>query len=351
MAITAGGRTGMSRGAASTWLRLLAWAAGGSVAAIVAPSAALAAAAAAPAASGAPRYPVKPIRVIVASTPASGPDIVARLVAQHLGERWGESLVVDNRTGAGGNVGAEIAARAPADGYTVLMATASQPIAAALYPKLNYDLLRDFAPVSLVASTPYVLVVNAAQPVTTVKELVAVARAKPGQLHYGSGGSGTPTHLSAEIFRSLAKIDLVHVPYKGVTPALTDLVSGQVQLVFSVVPAALPFVRNGRLRALGVSSAKRSPMVPELPPIGESLPGFEVIGWYGLLFPAGTPAPIVGRMSEDVGRLMRTDDLRDRLSALGAEPIGSSAAEFGRVLKAEMTKWAAAVRASGAKVE
>ena len=297
------------------------------------------------------RYPVKPIRVIVASTPASGPDIVARLVAQHLGERWGESLVVDNRTGAGGNVGAEIAARAPADGYTVLMATASQPIAVALYPKLNYDLLRDFAPVSLVASTPYVLVVNAGQPVTSVKELIALARAKPGQLHYGSGGSGTPTHLSAEIFRSMAKLDLVHVPYKGVTPALTDLVGGQVQLVFSVVPAALPFVRSGKLRALGVSSAKRSPLVPELPPIGEALPGFEVTGWYGLLFPAGTPAPIVARMSTDVGALMRSDAMRDRLPALGAEPIGSTAAEFAQLLKAEVAKWAAAVRASGAKVE
>ncbi len=297
------------------------------------------------------RYPVKPIRVIVASTPASGPDIVARLVAQHLGERWGESLVVDNRTGAGGNVGAEIAARAPADGYTVLMATASQPIAVALYPKLNYDLLRDFAPVSLVASTPYVLVVNAGQPVTSVKELIALARSKPGQLHYGSGGSGTPTHLSAEIFRSMAKLDLVHVPYKGVTPALTDLVGGQVQLVFSVVPAALPFVRSGKLRALGVSSAKRSPLVPELPPIGEALPGFEVIGWYGLLFPAGTPAPIVARMSNDIGGLMRSDGMRDRLSALGAEPIGSTAAEFAQLLKAEVAKWAAAVRASGAKVE
>ncbi len=297
------------------------------------------------------RYPVKPIRVIVASTPASGPDIVARLVAQHLGERWGESLVVDNRTGAGGNVGAEIAARAPADGYTVLMATASQPIAVALYPKLNYDLLRDFAPVSLVASTPYVLVVNAGQPVTGVKELIALARAKPGQLHYGSGGSGTPTHLSAEIFRSMAKLDLVHVPYKGVTPALTDLVGGQVQLVFSVVPAALPFVRSGKLRALGVSSAKRSPLVPELPPIGEALPGFEVIGWYGLLFPAGTPAPIVARMSTDVGALIRSDAMRDRLLALGAEPIGSTAAEFAQLLKGEVAKWAAAVRASGAKVE
>jgi tripartite-type tricarboxylate transporter receptor subunit TctC len=298
-----------------------------------------------------PRYPVKPIRVIVASTPASGPDIVARLVAQHLGERWGESLVVDNRTGAGGNVGAEIAARAPADGYTVLMATAIQPIAVALYPKLNYDLLRDFAPVSLVASTPYVLVVNASQPVASVKELVALARAKPGQLHYGSGGSGTPTHLSAEIFRSMAKLDLVHVPYKGVTPALTDLVGGQVQLVFSVVPAALPFVRNGKLRALGVSSAKRSAMVPDLPPIGEALPGFEVIGWYGLLFPAGTAAPIVARMSGDVGALMRSDGMRERLSSLGAEPIGSTAAEFAQLLKAEVAKWAAAVRASGAKVE
>jgi tripartite-type tricarboxylate transporter receptor subunit TctC len=296
-------------------------------------------------------YPVKPIRVIVASSPASGPDIVARLIGQRLGERWGGTFVIDNRTGAGGNVGAEIAARASADGYTVLMATASQPIAAALYSKLGYDLLRDFAPVSLVASTPYLLVVSASQPVTSVKELIDLARARPGSLHYGSGGSGTPPHLSAEIFRSLAGISLVHVPYKGVTPALTDLVGGQIQLVFSVVPAALPMVRSGKLRALGISSAKPSPIAPGVPTIGASLPGYEVTGWYGLMFPAGTPTVVVGRLSADVATLVRSDELRERLSALGAEPIGSTPAEFGNFLKAEVSKWAAAVRASGAKAD
>ena len=224
------------------------------------PAAVLLASVWAVAAAAAAAYPARPIRVIVASAPASGPDIVARLIGQHVGERWGQALVVDNRTGAGGNVGAEIAARAPADGYTLLMATASQPIAAALYPKLGYDLLRDFAPVTLVASTPYILVVSTGLPVNSVKELIALARARPGTLHYGSGGSGTPPHLSAEIFRSMAGVDLVHVPYKGVTPALTDLVSGQIQLVFSVVPAALPMVRSGKLRALALSSAKPSPI-------------------------------------------------------------------------------------------
>jgi tripartite-type tricarboxylate transporter receptor subunit TctC len=297
------------------------------------------------------RYPVRPVRVIVASTPASGPDIVARLVSQQISERWGESLVVDNRTGAGGNVGAEMAARAPADGYTVLMATASQPIAAALYPRLGYDLLRDFAPVSLVASTPYVVVVNAALPVTTVRELVALARAKPGQLHFGSGGSGTPTHLSGEMFRAMAGIDIVHVPYKGVTPALSDLVGGQVQLVFSVIPAALPFVRSGKLRAIAVSSAARSAIAPDLPTMAESVPGFEVTGWYGLLFPAGTPAPIVARMQDAVAASSRSEDMRARLQALGAEPIGSTSAAFSQLLKAEVRRWAEAVRASGARVD
>jgi len=300
---------------------------------------------------GESRYPLRPVRVIVASTPASGPDIVARLVSQQLSERFGESFVVDNRTGAGGNVGAEMVARAPADGHTVLMATASQPIAAALYPKLGYDLLRDFAPVSLVASTPYVVVVNATLPIANVRELIALARAKPGQLHYGSGGSGTPTHLSAEIFRSMAGIDLIHVPYKGVTPALTDLVGGQVQMVFSVIPAALPFVRSGKLRALAVSSATRSAIAPELPTVAESLPGFEVTGWYGLLLPAATPRSIVGRLQEAVVAATKGEEMRSRLGALGAEPIGSTSSAFAQLLQVEVGRWAQAVRSSGARLD
>ncbi len=307
--------------------------------------------AAALAADAAARYPARPVRVIVASAPASGPDIVARLIAQHLSERWGESFVVDNRTGAGGNVGAEIAARAPADGYTLLMATASQPIAAALYPKLGYDLLRDLAAVTLVASTPYVLVVNAATPAHSVKELIALARARPGALHYGSGGTGTPPHLSAEIFRSQAGIDIVHVPYKGVTPALTDLVSGQVQMVFSVVPAALPLIRSGKLRALALSSARPSQVMPGLPTIGDTLPGYVVTGWYGLMTPAGTPAERVNRVAGEVAEQLRGEVMRERLVAQGAEPIGSTPAQFAAFLRAEIRQWAAAVRSSGARAD
>jgi tripartite-type tricarboxylate transporter receptor subunit TctC len=204
------------------------------------------------------------------------------------------------------------------------MATASQPIGAALYSKLNYDLTRDFVPVSLIASTPFVLVVHPTVPATSVAELIALAKAKPGILHYGSGGSGTPPHLCAEILKSSTGIDLVHVPYKGVTPALTDLLAGQVQLVFSVVPAALPLIQTGKVRALAVTSAKRTALAPELPTIAESVPGFEVIGWYGLLAPTGTPAEIVKRLNDAVIAALKNAELRERFGALGADPLGST---------------------------
>lgn len=296
-------------------------------------------------------YPARPIRIVVASAPGSGPDIVTRLIGRKLGDNWQQQIIADNRTGAGGNVGAEIVAHAAPDGYTLLMATASQPISAALYAKLNYELTRDFVAVSLVASTPFVLVVNPALPVTSVAALIALAKAKPGFLHYGSGGSGTPPHLCAEILKSAAGLDIVHVPYKGVTPALTELLGGQVQLVFSVVPSALPLMQTGKLRALGVTSAKRTQLAPDLPTIAETVPGFEVVGWYGVLAPARTPGEIVARLNTAVNAALKNADLRERLIALGADPLGSTPQEFATFIRAELVKWGKAVTDSGARVE
>ncbi len=302
-------------------------------------------------AAAAAAYPARPIRIVVASAPGSGPDIVTRLIGRKLAETWQQQIIADNRTGAGGNVGAEIVAHAVPDGYTLLMATASQPIGAALYAKLNYDLTRDFVPVSLVASTPFVLVVNPAVPANSVAELIALAKAKPGFLRYGSGGSGTPPHLCAEILKSSAGLDIVHVPYKGVTPALTDLLGGQVQLVFSVVPSALPLIQTNKLRALGVTSAKRTSLAPELPTIAESLPGFEVIGWYGLLAPTGTPADVVARLNAAVIAALKNPELRERFVALGADPLGTTPQVFAQFIQNELSKWGKAVKDSGARVE
>ena len=302
-------------------------------------------------AAAAAAYPARPIRIVVASAPGSGPDIVTRLIGRKLAETWQQQIIADNRTGAGGNVGAEIVAHAVPDGYTLLMATASQPIGAALYAKLNYDLTRDFVPVSLVASTPFVLVVNPAVPANSVAELIALAKAKPGFLRYGSGGSGTPPHLCAEILKSSAGLDIVHVPYKGVTPALTDLLGGQVQLVFSVVPSALPLIQTNKLRALGVTSAKRTSLATELPTIAESLPGFEVIGWYGLLAPTGTPADVVARLNAAVIAALKNPELRERFVALGADPLGTTPQVFAQFIQNELSKWGKAVKDSGARVE
>jgi len=302
-------------------------------------------------AAAAAAYPARPIRIVVASAPGSGPDIVTRLIGRKLAETWQQQIIADNRTGAGGNVGAEIVAHAVPDGYTLLMATASQPIGAALYAKLNYDLTRDFVPVSLIASTPFVLVVNPAVPANSVAELIALAKAKPGLLRYGSGGSGTPPHLCAEILKSSAGLDIVHVPYKGVTPALTDLLGGQVQLVFAVVPAALPLMQTNKLRALGVTSAKRTSLAPELPTIAESLPGFEVIGWYGVLAPTGTPADVVARLNAAVIAALKNPELRERFVTLGADPLGTTPQVFSHFIRTELVKWGKAVKDSGARVE
>ena len=294
-------------------------------------------------------YPTRPIRVIALSSPGSGPDIVGRLIGSKLTEAWGQQVIVDTRPGATGIIGAEIAAKAAPDGHTLVIITAQAPIVSAMYEKLPYNLLRDFSPISLMASTPFLLVVHPSVAATSVRELIELVKARPGQFRYGSGGSGSPPHLSAEIFKSMTGIDIVHVPYKGVTPALMDTVGGQVHMVISVIPAVLPTVRSGRVRALGVTSANRTPIAPELPTIAETVPGYEFIGWYSLFAPAKTPAGILAKLNAEVVKALKTPEFQERLTALGAEPIGSTQNALAEFLPVQMAKMRKAVKESGAR--
>ncbi|HKU72232.1 MAG TPA: tripartite tricarboxylate transporter substrate binding protein [Burkholderiales bacterium] len=294
-------------------------------------------------------YPSKPIRVIGLSSPGSGPDIVGRLIGQKFTEAWGQQVIVDMRPAATGIVGTEIASRAAPDGYTLVIITSQAVIVSVMYDKLTYSLNRDFTPVGLIASTPFILAVNPSVPAASVKELIALAKSKPGQLRYGSGGTGSPPHLSVEIFRSMTGIDVLHVPYKGVTPAMVDTVSGQVQFLISVIPAVLPTIRSGKLRALAVTSATRSTLVPDLPTIAETVPGYEFIGWYSLMAPAKTPQPIVSKINAELVKVLKTPDFHERLSALGAEPMSSTPKEMGTYLVAQQDKMRKAVKESGAK--
>lgn len=296
-------------------------------------------------------YPTKPIRIIASTTPGSGPDIMSRLIGQKLTEAWGQQIVVDNRAGGSGIIGTEIAARAAPDGYTLLMLTSSHVIVAALFQKLNYDLVRDFTPISLLASTPFILTVHPSVPAASVKELIALAKSRPGELHYGSGGPGTPPHLATEILKTMTGVDLFHVPYKGITPALIDTVAGQVQMTIAVVPAVLPFLKTGKLKALGVTSTKRTPLAPEVPTIAETVPGYEVIGWYSLVAPAKTPENIISRLNTEVVRALKTPEIQQRISGLGAEPIGSTPRELGAYMRAEIDKLQKAVKAANLRRE
>jgi tripartite-type tricarboxylate transporter receptor subunit TctC len=294
-------------------------------------------------------YPTKPIRIIATTTPGSGPDIIARLIGQKLTEAWGQAVVVEPRPGASGMIGAEIAARASPDGYTFMIATSQHAIVNAMYEKRNYDIVKDFASVSLMASTPFLLVTNASVSANSVKELIALAQAKPGALKYGSGGSGSPPHLATEILKSMTHIDLLHVPYKGVTPALNDTVAGHVQITVSVVPACLALVRAGKVKALGITSAKRSAIVPDIPAIAESVPGYEFIGWYSIVAPARTPASIIAKTNAEIVKALKTAELRERLAALGAEPLGTTPQELDAFMRAQVEKMAKAVKESGAR--
>jgi tripartite-type tricarboxylate transporter receptor subunit TctC len=286
--------------------------------------------------------------------PAGGTiDMSGRLVAQRLSEAIGQQVVVDNRTGAGGTLGTEIGAKAPPDGYTIVMGgTGTLAVSPALGRPLGYDPLKDFAPITLIATTPYVLVAHPSVPAKNVRELIELAKSQPGRINYASGGSGSAPHLIAEMFRTRAGIDLVHIPYKGSTPAKIDVVAGRVQLLFTGIPPVATEIRSGTLRALGVTTAKRSPTLPDVPTIAESgVRGFDVSPWFGVLAPAKTPPHIVDRLNTLIVGVLRNPSLRERLSREGVDVVGDSPKEFQAFIRGEMMQWAKAVKESGAKVE
>lgn len=294
-------------------------------------------------------FPDKPVRMIVPFTPAGATDLLARVVGEELGKRLGQPVVIENRPGAGANLGAEAAARAAADGYTILMGPASvYAISATLYPKLGYDLLRDLQPVSLVANVPHVLLVNDDLPADSVTSLIALARKRPGALNIASQGSGTVSHLEAELLKHMATVDMVHVPYRGSAPAQADLLGGRVQVMFDSIAAALPQVRAGKLRAIAVASEARSPLLPGTPAVGDTLPGYSAHSWLGLFVPAGTPDSVVDRLQREVAAIVGDPRVRARLEGAGFEPRSSSSREFATLIRAEMEKWGPIVKMSGA---
>jgi tripartite-type tricarboxylate transporter receptor subunit TctC len=301
----------------------------------------------------APAYPTKPVRLVVPFPAGGATDILARAVAQKLGETWGQTFVVDNRPGAGGNIGSELVAKAAPDGYTLEMGTVgTHAINASLYAKMPYDHVKDFAPIILVAGVPNVLVVNPAVPVNSVQELIAYAKANPGKLNFASSGSGTSIHLSGELFKVMAGVQMTHVPYKGSAPALADLLGGQVQLMFDNLPPSLPQIKGGKLRALAVTSASRAPALPDTPTIAESgLPGFEASSWFGLLAPAGTPPAIIAKLNTEIATWLASPEAREKLLALGATAAGGTPEDFARHIQQETAKWAKVAKDSGAKVD
>jgi tripartite-type tricarboxylate transporter receptor subunit TctC len=297
-------------------------------------------------------YPAKPVRFIIPFAPGGGNDIVGRLLGAKLGEAWGQQVVIDNRPGAGGNIAAETTARAAPDGYTVFQFNIANTMAPSLFKKLGYDPEHDFAPVTQIGSTPFILVVNPLVPAKTVPELIAFMKAQPNKLNYASSGNGGSTHLVTELFKFMAAVNMTHIPYNGAGPAITELIGGQVQLMFVVPAAGLPNIRNGRLRSLGISSAKRSSLAPELPTIAESgVPGFEGGAWYGVVVAAKTPPAIVRKLNTDIVKALQLPDVRERMAAAGVEVVASSAEEFAKFIKAEIVKWARVVALSGARAE
>jgi len=293
-------------------------------------------------------YPIRPIRLIVASSPGSGVDTVGRIVGQRIGDVMGAQVFVDNRAGGGGSIGVQAVAKSAPDGYTLLMAAPSFTINASLMRPPPYDVVRDFAPVGRATTGQYIIVVHPSLPVTSVKELIALARSRPGQLNFGSGGNGNSTHLCAEYFKSLAKIDMMHVPYKGSGPAIVDLLAGQIHLMFANITAGLPQVKAGRLRALATSGDTRSHAAPNLPTVAESgIPGYVVTSWFGVMAPARTPQEIVGKLSGALHGAMRAKDLLEKLAGEGAEPAPTGPAEFGRLVASEVQTWAKVIKTAG----
>jgi tripartite-type tricarboxylate transporter receptor subunit TctC len=297
-------------------------------------------------------FPAKPVRVVVPYPPGGPTDIVARVVSQKLSEQTGQQFVVENRAGAGGNIGAEAVARSPADGYTLLVATTAHAINPSLFKQLGYDLQKDFAPVSQLTGGPLVIVVNPSLPAKNVPELIALAKSKPGALNFASSGNGQSTHLSAELFSSMAGIKMNHVPYKGSAPALTDVIGGQADLMFDTMLSAMPQVKTGKLRALAVTSAARSPAAPDLPTVAESgLPGYEAIAWNGLLAPAGTPKDVVAKLNAELKRALEAPEVKERFAAQGFGAAWTPPEKYAAFMQAELAKWAKVVKTSGATVD
>ena len=295
-------------------------------------------------------YPARPIHVLVGFPLGGAADVIGRIVTPHLAAAWGQPVVVDNRPGAGGNVAAEMTANAKPDGYTLLMIATSHATNAGLTTKLPFDPANSFAAVAMMASVPQVLVVGNSLPAKSVTELIALAKSRPGKLNFGSGGTGSATHLVGELFKSMAAVDIVHVPYKGVSFAVTDIMGGQLETAFSSLPAALAQIRSNRIRALGVTSVRRSPFMPEIPTIAEAgVAGYEATGWSGMVAPAGTPADVVARLNAVINAALKVPEVIADLAKQGAEPEGGSAAEFDRYLRKEITKWTKVIR--DAKIE
>jgi tripartite-type tricarboxylate transporter receptor subunit TctC len=301
--------------------------------------------------TGAQSWPARPIRMIVPFAAGGGTDIQARLFSAKLTPALGQSVLVDNRPGGGGNIGAELVAKAPPDGYTVLFQSASLAVNQTLYTKLNYNAVRDLAPVLLVSSTPLILVVHPSVPTRSVKDLIALARAKPDSLNFGSNSSGSTSHLSAELLKTMTGTRMTHIPYKGSGQATTALLGGEIDLLFSTMPPAVPHIKAGKMRALAVTTLKRSPVLPDVPTMNDTVKGFEMDNWYGMFFPAGTAREIVMRYHAEMMKVLKDPDVRTLMERDGSEPLGSTPEEFGAYFKREVEKYAKVIKASGARAE
>ena len=297
------------------------------------------------------QYPVRPVRVIVAGPPGSATDFTARLIADRLSPTLGQQFVIDNRAGAGGIIAHELAAKAVPDGYTLLFSTSAGLVINPLLTKTSYDTFRDLAPISLASVNPQMLFAAPSLPVKTVPDLIALARSKPGQLNCASAGAGTPNHLGCELLKVSAKIDFVHVPYKGATSGITDVIAGQAQFMFNSIPAVLPLVKSGKVRALGVGGPKRSPAAPDVPTIGETIPGFECVNWYAMSAPAKTPAPIVAKLNGEVVKMIADPSFAQKLIDMGSEPQSSTPAELTKYMRKESERWDRVIKSANLKLE
>jgi tripartite-type tricarboxylate transporter receptor subunit TctC len=297
-------------------------------------------------------YPDRPIRVILSVPAGATPDVTARLVGPGMSELLGQPLVMDNRGGASGIIAAELVARSAPDGYTLFIASPGVLTILPHMRKVSYDTLKDFAPIGLISIGPFLLIAHPSVPATTAKDLIALAKAKPGALNYASAGNGTPNHLAMELFKHMAGVDIVHVPYKGAPQAVTDVLAGHMNMMFNSIATVLPHVKSGKVRTLGIASLKRSPQLPDIPTIAESgMPGFEAANWFAMLAPGGTPKPVIARVSDALVKVVRGSDVKSKFEALGADPVGSTPEEFAAVLRRDMQQYATVVKVSGAKID